>query len=231
MMDYLMQRDGRNPYGSRGGYVTSYDPRRRDRAMGERDYRNEEEPERREDYNYRGDMGYYGSRGDSSYYPFDVRGSFSRYDGHYDPYEEEMMYDYARRRNSRGQFMSDRAYDYARSRYGRDGRGGEDYLDEELLYRWCEKLKRQIDEKDKQFFSKENIIKKAETMGIKFDEFTPEEFVVVVLMMYTDYYKTLGSANMDLYLRLAKDWMSDDDSALKGGERLASYYYHIICGE
>ena len=39
MMDMMMMRDGRNPYGSRGGYITSRDPRRmrrdrrRDRGM------------------------------------------------------------------------------------------------------------------------------------------------------------------------------------------------------
>ena len=74
MRDYLMRRrmtDGRNPYGSRGGYVDS----RRDR--------NYEQTSRR-------DMG--------SYYPFNVAGQFGRYDGHY-PMPMPMMYDYRRNYN------------------------------------------------------------------------------------------------------------------------------------
>ena len=34
MMDYLMMRDGRNPYGSEGGYVTSGKRGRRGRRRG-----------------------------------------------------------------------------------------------------------------------------------------------------------------------------------------------------
>lgn len=68
-------RDGRNPYGSRGGYVVGS---RRDRAM-DYDYARED------DYNYDNRSRGYEDNG----YPFEVRGNI----------------DMARRRNSRGQFM------------------------------------------------------------------------------------------------------------------------------
>ena len=46
------------------------------------------------------------------------------------------------------------------------------------------------------------IRKRANEMGIKFDKYSFEEFYVVVLMKYTDHCKTLGTANMDIYLKL-----------------------------
>lgn len=237
MMDYLMSRDGRNPYGSRGGYISSRDPR--DRASYDRN--NYEEDGRQgvkgtgrygmggsrydrnsgygEDY-ARGNRDYAGERQyDGHHYPFMVEGEFGMYDyPRVNPYEYEMMMDYARGgRGSRG--SRDRAsYDYDSG----------DYLSDEELYRWAEKLKQETDEKGKAFFSKENIKKKAEEMGIKFDKFTFEEFYVAVLMVYTDYCKTIGNANMNIYLALAKDWLCDEDVDVKYGEKLATYYDYVV---
>ena len=75
----------------------------------------------------------------------------------------------------------------------------------------------------KQFFSKENITNKAKQMGINFDKFTEEELEVATMMVYTDYCKTLGTSNMDLYLRLAKDWLEDDDVAVRRLEGLGTH--------
>lgn len=89
--DMLMnRRDGRNPYGSRGGYIDSRDPRRRDRMhepemrrygddyVGRRnnDY-NYSEPRR--DYNRQEDYGYGYGFGMFDYDTEDYRG----WDGHY----------------------------------------------------------------------------------------------------------------------------------------------------
>lgn len=224
MMRRRMMTDGRNPYGSKGGYIVSRSPRR-DRRMS-RDYR-------MEDYNRYGDSEY--SRMDSargrmdyerngqydmaSRYPFRVSGEFGRYDSnmgeydghHYDPYYDDMRYDMARRGGRR---------DY----------GEPDYLEDDDIEDWADKLKREVEEKDKQFLSKENIKRKATEMGIKFDKFSFEEFYVAVLMTYTDYRKTLGTANMDIYLKLAKDWLCDEDVAVKYGEKLATYYDYIVEG-
>ena len=127
--------------------------------------------------------------------------------------------------------------DYARGRYRRDytydyvgGDFGENLGKEEISH-WTNKLMKEVEDKDKQFFSKENIMRKAQEMGIKFDKFNQEEFYVTALMMYTDYCKTLGTANMDIYLRLAKDWLEDDDVSVKGGEKLAVYHDCIVEGE
>lgn len=254
-------RDGRNPYGSRGGYVTSRRSRR-DRAMEEdyarnyrsdyansnrqsrnsRDYNSYEEQDyarnsrdyeqsrqrnmdygdyadMRMDYGYedmargRGRDGHYPSV--QGYMPVEAMGRFTGYYG--------MGEDYARGR---------RDYNYDMARGGRRNYnydyGEMDYLEDEDIKEWTEKLKDELEEKDKQFFSKENIKHKAEQMGIKFDKYSMEEFMVTALMVYTDYCKTLGTANMDIYLRLAKDWLEDKDAGVKYGEKLASYYDSVV---
>lgn len=112
-------------------------------------------------------------------------------------------------------------------RYPRDGHS---MLSEEDLKRWSRRLLDDVDDKDKQTLKMENIIKKAEQLSIRFDDYTPYEMYVTVLMMFTDYHKTLGTANYDVYIKLAKDWLCDDDSAVKYGKKLAAYYENIING-
>lgn len=215
-------RDGRNPYGSRGGYIVSRDPR--DRAM--RDWREPAYEKRSGRYDdMENSIGrpahVIGEEYDrSSRYPFSVSGEFGRYDGHhYDPYMEDEMYygGMDGRRNRNGRYMRD-------SRYEDD----ESILSKEVLDMWAKRLMGEIEEKDKPMLNKETIMKKAEDMGIKFDKFTKEEFYVTVLMIVTDYGKTLGMSNIDLFIRLAKDWLCDEDSGLKYGDKLEAYYYDVI---
>ena len=104
------------------------------------------------------------------------------------------------------------------------------YLKEHELKEWSERLLESIDEKYKDSVRKDKIFRDAEIHGIRFDKFTKDEFYVTVLMMYTDYCKTLGTANIDVYLKLAKDWLMDDDIAVKGSEKLAAYHDYIVKG-
>lgn len=96
--------------------------------------------------------------------------------------------------------------------------------------KWTMKLMKHIDEKDKEMLSKDKIMRKAEELGVKFEEFKPEEFYITVLMMYTDYCKVLGNANIDIYVRLAKAWLNDEDAAKQNSEKLTAYYKHIVNG-
>ena len=186
--------DGRNPYGSRGGDVTSRRSRR-DRAM--------------EDYGYDYDMDY--DYEDEEYDELD--GNYGR-----------SLYGYY----GDTPFGIRRSYDMRGGRdYGYDYDDGEMLSNEDLKH-WEKKLMGKMDEKDREMFGKEKVMKKAEMMGVKFEEFTPEEFYVTVLMVYTDYCKTLGSANMDLYLKLAKDWLMDEDASVKAGEKLMQYHDNIV---
>lgn len=204
----LMQRimrDGRNPYGSRGGYITSRDPRRRDR--------NYEMPE--EDYSYDYNQDYARGRMNRQrdmhgFYPFELMGRVG-YEEMYDPYIQDMGYDYARGRGMR---------DYAE---------GTTLTNRELMD-WSQKLMKELEEKDKNYFKYDNIEKKAKEMGMTFDKYSFDEFYTTVLMMVTDYCKTLGTANPDVYLRLSKDFLEDKDSALKYSDKLSAYYDCVVMG-
>lgn len=223
--DMLMSRymrDGRNPYGSRGGYITHRDPRRRDRrrdysmgyeddeedfarrGRGRRDYG--EDYERRDDYEEDFRRGRGRDRG--QVYPFEVSGMFGRYDGHhYDPYEEEMR------------------------RYGYDFASGVEYMSDKELHHKIKELMSEVEEKDKPMVKMENVIKRAKDLGVEFKKFSEEEFMATFLMVFTDYSKTLGTTNIDQYIRLAKDWLCDEDSSLKYGEKLAAYFMFVTDAE
>ena len=227
-------RDGRNPYGSRGGYITRTRPRR-DRAMESEMPRERMEhydrnkrmydyelhnPEYRTKYSSDYATGEYNPR-DSvynrelyGYYgdtPFEIRRGYSMGD-HMMDYPKYMRKDYN--------------YDY-RMDYGED----KTILDEEELDEWLEELMEKFDSREKEMFREDKVIQRAKEMGIKFDHFTPKEFLVTAVMLYTDYKKTLGMANVDIYLKLAKDWLMDDDVEMKHGEKLAAYYDNVVMAE
>lgn len=232
-----MPRDMRNPYGSRGGYVNSRRMRRmRDRGM---DYTHDM-PMHRGDYNYEHEM-MDGRRRRNA------RGQYMPDRG----YEHEMPHemDYGSFHEERG-FRPVEAMGYFTGYYG----GGEDYgrydmrgrrdmnydygdygetLTKEELEHWKKKLLKEVEEKDKHFFETPAIEQKARQMGVQMKDYKPEELAVVSLMLYTDYCKTLKKyvgSNMDIYIDLAKDWMDDPDSEMKGSERLAVYHDEIIMG-
>ena len=77
----------------------------------------------------------------------------------------------------------------------------------------------------------EKVIKRAYDMSIEFDKFSEEEFYVTVLMLYTDYKDTIGKGNAEIYIKLAKDFLCDEDAELQYGEKLAAYYEDIVIGE
>jgi hypothetical protein len=195
---------GRRDYESMGQHDMGYDNidmRRRRNAMGQ----------------YMSDRAYedYGFHEERGFKPVEAMGYFTGYYGGGQDMARGGRYD------MRGRY--DYGYDYA-------GDYGENLTKEELEH-WKKKLMKEVEEKDKQYFSKEMISQKARQMGMNFDKFTEEELELTTLMMYTDYCKTLGTSNMDLYVRLAKDWLEDKDVAVKGGEKLAVYHDCIVEGE
>ena len=112
--------------------------------------------------------------------------------------------------------------DYAPYDYG----GG--YLSKEELSRWEKKLYGEMEKGECEMLSREKIMKRAKEVGSKYDEFTEDEFVATVLMLYTDYCKTLGKANIDMYIKMAKDFLDDKDAGVKYGEKLTAYYDHVV---
>lgn len=238
--------DGRNPYGSRGGYVVSSRGRRRrgDRGMdyGDMNYTGGRGGRPMRDYtyqnmpmhDYRGyDMnemphnydGTHPTSHGSTYYPIQAMGTFEGYYGM--PEQDYAMggrrdYGYDMRYDMRGYHNNmDYGYDFA-------GDFGEKLTKAELEH-WCHRLKENLNEQEKQMFSKEMISQKAKQMGREMSNFGIEELEVVTLMLLDDYKKTLG-ANVDLMVKIAYDWLDDKDSKLKGAEKLAVYYDEIVMG-
>lgn len=228
MLDMLRRARGdrRNPYGSRGGYVV---PSRRGRDM-----RMEEDMRRNQshipyDYeqggrginsgnDYYGDMnmarggrreGHYPMQG-QMYQPIEAMGYFN---GYYGMGEE----DFARGGGNRGSrdYYGDMAGDFG------------ERLTKEELDKWCKRLMHEVEEKDKHFFSKELVGQKAKQMNIQMDMFNEDELLIAMLLMYTDYGKILKpyvGTNMDLYIPLGKAFLMDEDSEVRGGEKLAMYH-------
>lgn len=126
-----------------------------------------------------------------------------------------------------------RDYGYNRRDYGYDygypyGDFGEALSDKELED-WCHKLKSKLDEREKQMFHKDAIIQKAKQMGREMKGFGEKEIEVVTLMLLDDYKRTLG-VNPDTMVKLAFDWLDDQDAQLKGAQKLAVYYDEIVMG-
>ena len=249
LRDYLERRDmrrNRNPYGSRGGYVRDRaymdyadmrndraDMRRGDRADMRRDYadrrsdygdmRRNDYGDMRSDYDMRqAGMDYGRTTYDDPNRQYDSRRDYEMRDRHYEPVEAMGYFKgYYGGGEDYNSVRNDRAYDkdYA-------GDFGES-LSKEELEKWQKKLEKEVDDDQaKHFFKKENIEQKAKQMAIEMKNFKPEELAVASLMMYTDYCKDLKpyvGNNMEIYIKLGKSFLTDPDSEVKGGEKLALY--------
>lgn len=138
-------------------------------------------------------------------------------------------------RDSRRSRMDYGDMDYTRrgGRYDMAQYDGNDYdmdynqLDERTLEMWTREMMQEIEPVHHAKFNMDAIVKKAEEMGIRFDKFTPHQFYATVIMLVSDFGKTLGMTNVDIYTRLAKDWLCDPDAGVRYGEKLAAYYNNI----
>ena len=169
------------------------------------------------------DYGDMNMRGDGHY----MHGRQSRYEpvefmGYCQGYYGSPEGDYGRGRDYG--YMGGRRYynDYGYGDYG-------ETLSERELDEWCHKLKSHLDEREKQMFSKDAIVQKAKQIGREMRGFGEKELEVVTLMLLDDYKRTLG-VNLDTMVKLAFDWFEDQDSQLKGAEKLAVYYDEIVMG-
>ena len=206
--------DGRNQYGSRGGYMDSRDYRRSDTPAG----------------------GMYGrGMGRGSYYPessgMDYRG-YDRYSGYSDGYYGGEQYRQPGRMDGNDMHMmgpdyndyndyNDYRRDYNYDSYDRDYAKEDEHYKKDL-HEWINKMKG----KDRFGWSKEQVINSARQMNVSFDNYSEDEFYAIYLAMVTDY-KSLGNEPR-IYLTLAKEWLHDDDVALKGSEKVCAYLYDIV---
>lgn len=221
--------DHRNPYGSRGGYVDSR--RGSDYAMDSRNY----DSEHNRGGVGRGDIYSHDSRNDyhrEQYgesrrpHEFEIYGVGGMRPRDYNmDYRNDYNMDYRRDYNS--DYRRDYSYggDY-NSDYRRDyGSGDMEKEYEEELEKWIEKLKR----KETIKVPKEQVMQQAKNMGVKFDHYDEKEFYAVYLMVMSDYPSISGEYN--IYIKMAKDWLEDDDIAVSPSEKLCKYLYSIVLGE
>lgn len=242
--DMLMRRrmrDGRNPYGSRGGYVSS-SRRGRDR-MDRRDYADYEMDGRRGRRDYADMMDSRRGRRDYADYGMDSR-DYADYemDGRrgrdYGDYNMDSNYGYSDGRSD--MLHNPQSYD---KRYDRDsgygyGIGMFDYdtedwamdghnkLSNEDIKMWEKEMKNADGTKGKHF-EMQQIEQVAKQMNIKFDEYRPETLCAIVNMMYSDYCKVLGN-DMMIYVKLAKAFLEDDDFSGSPEEKAMLYYKCIV---
>lgn len=232
-----MRGDGRNPYGSRGGYVTSRDPRhRRDRGMDDEypmDYRYERDSRHnRREYEpepyatMRGNFEYdrY-DYGDGYDYGDDMRGDYrgGRRGGSSMDYGYDDMPDMrGRRRNSRGQYMSDR----------RDRDYGDD-MDDRLTKKEMKEWEKNLVNDDGSrgaHFQAEQIDQVAQSLNIDPKEFGDGVLCMATNMMYSDYCgvaRKFGIDRIEFYIEMAKAFLKDKDFDGDGAEKLFLYYTFI----
>jgi hypothetical protein len=235
MMDYagedMRMRDygditRRGRYGDYGEDMGDYgeDMARGGRGRGRNDYAD-----------YGMDGHYPQGQSGSTYYPIQAMGTF---EGYYGMPEQS---DYARggdyHRGSRMDYGYDMRRGGGRGRdYGYDyGDYGDDYgdygetLSDKELEEWNKKLLGQLDERERQMFSKDAIMQKAKSMGLKMEGFGEKELYTATLMVFTDYKKSIG-ANPDLAIKLAYEFLIDPDSKLKGADKLCVYHDEVVMG-
>ena len=197
--------DGRNPYGSRGGYVSSRRPRGRDRDM--------------EDYGMpKGDYRRGGMPPMRDYDDYDMRGDMRRMDyGSYDMRGRDYGDDYA------GHDYADYGMDYGMRDYGEMEYGK---MSHEDIEKWKKHMKNQ-DGTMGEHFKKEQVMQAARQIGVNPEEYGEHIFPLVMNMMYSDYCavaKKFGLDRPDFYAELAKAFLNDKDFEGEPEEKVWLYY-------
>lgn len=198
----MLMQDGRNPYGSRGGYVRSdkrndyeddYARGRKDRGMdyeNEGDYRN-----MRGDYRYN-DMG-------------DMARGYGRKDRN----------DYANYHDYESDYRRDRR-DY----------GKPEMFSHKDMESWKSMMKNE-DGTRGEHFRPEQVKHACQQAGIDCEEFGEDIFCLAMNMMYSDYCKVAKKYGVDrpeYYADLAKAFLRDKDFDGKPEEKLYLYYKAIV---
>lgn len=176
-------------------------------------------------------------------YPMDMRyGQSTPMDYNYGNTERDSRY------NDRNYSMPmDARYDMGNQRYGQSFRPmdyemygygiggirpmnydyGYDYASEEKewkehLKKWQEELKRY----DRFNMPKDQVIQNGRQMGATFKDYNEDEFYTTYLMIVSDYKKSISDPHIAILQ--TQEWLEDDDSKLKGSDKLCAYYYEVI---
>lgn len=179
----------------------------------------------RDDYNYDNRRGSYDIRGTydnaGGYYltrdernPYGSRGGYVESSRNRDRGHED---DYQRDERRSGRMMSDRNYMHELDGHFEKMK----YLTPHQIHEWMEKIGAK--------WKKEQLMPYIQKENIRFDsqDYTEDEFILTINMLYSDYKDVLG-ASPEIYVKMAKRFLDDKDAMVKGGEKLASYYYAIV---
>ena len=159
--------------------------------------------------------------------------NYDRYDhterdymGTYRADSRDMADNYDRHYEHGGQYMYPTHYEVGHYIYGPDGADYDDMHEyHKDLEEWMHKLKRY----DRFGLPKEEVIKKAKEMGVKFHDFDEMEFYITYLMLISDFKHISNDPHQ--YLAMAKEWLEDDDIKRRGSEKICAYLYSIVLGE
>ena len=238
MAKYGMQEgDGRNPYGSRGGYITTRRPR------GDRGDMNRMMPNemRMGDMARGGGRGSRGGRGGRDYgdmnrnqqdmrrYEYDMRGgdyNMQNYDyGDYNMQNYDYGYDYGYDSgyDMRRDYGYDMRRDYGEMQFGK--------LTDHDIQDWEHKLENNDGTMGKHY-TKEQCSQIAKQMGVDANKMGGDKVLCMAMnMKYSDHCTTAKKYGVDrpeFYLDLAKDFLMDKDYKGDGEQKLWAYYQCII---
>ena len=153
--------------------------------------------------------------------PYGSAGGYVRdyeHHGNYD-YTSDYNYDYPMYYSSDYRSRDYRSTDY---RYDRKAERDEEESYYQELDRWIGKLKR----KNKFNINESQLIDMAKRYNISMKDYDEKEFYATFLMMVSDYGK--ASQDPQVYVEMAKAFLEDDDTELKGSEKLCKYLYAIV---
>lgn len=203
-----------------------------DRRTRDRDYR-------RGDYRSRSDydMNDYRRSGSRGEYrgSMDYRGDYAGYD--YDD-EEEARYDGRQGVKGTGRYGIGGSRYYGRDR-AREGMEYMGYAHEDAMrltrhdmMNWKEKMEN-ADGSYGEHFTGGQIRQAVQAMGVEMKGYNEKELCLTANMLYSDYGEVLRpfipkEKEAYVYVNLAKAFLEDPDSSVKGGEKLAAYYYAIV---
>lgn len=98
---------------------------------------------------------------------------------------------------------------------------------------WKENLEN-ADGSEGAHFDLAQIEQAAQSIGIQMMGYDVKELCLAANMLYSDYCSALSipkDREAMVYTKMGRAFLDDPDSAVKGGEKLAAYYYAIVCDE
>ncbi len=170
-----------------------------------------------------------------------MRGGFEgKFGGQYDGRSRDYNdYEYDERRGGRRDRTRDdyAMDDYRSGNYGYDSR---DYGEEmRLTKRDMMDWKRDLENADGtmgEHFDLAAIRQTAQAFNLPMRDYDEKELCMTANMLYSDYCEVLKQfiprdKEVMAYVKLAQAFLEDPDAGLKGGEKLAGYYYTLVCDE